>query len=227
MATQVRTAVSTYSAPQSVVGRIYEQAAWLDRVGMGLLRLGLIIVLCWIGGLKFADYEAEGIVPLVANSPLMSFFYHYPAPEYHQYMNKEGEVIPAHQQWHKSNGTYAFSHVLGLVIILIGVLIAAYPILPQVSAVGSFFLILMSITTLSFLVTTPEVWVPALGASTHGFPYLSGAGRLIIKDAIMLGAAVVTLADSARTWLASSRQLSRNALIEGDPSWPHQKEIAV
>ena len=227
MPTQVSAAVSTYSAPESVMRRIYEQAAKLDRVGMGLLRLGLIIVLCWIGGLKFADYEADGIVPLVANSPLMSFFYHYPAPEFHQYMNKEGEVIPAHQQWHKSNGTYAFSHVLGLVIILIGVLIAAYPILPQVSAVGSFFLILMSITTLSFLVTTPEVWVPALGASTHGFPYLSGAGRLIIKDAIMLGAAVITLADSARTWLASSRQLSRNALIEGDPSWPHQKEIAV
>ena len=82
------------------------------------------------------------------------------------------------------------------------VLIASYPILPQVSAVGSFLLILMSLTTLSFLVTTPEAWVPALGASTHGFPYLSGTGRLIIKDAIMLGAAVVTLADSARAWMA-------------------------
>jgi reactive chlorine resistance protein C len=164
------------------------------------------------------DYEADGIVPLVANSPLMSFFYHYPAPEYRQYMNKEGEVIPAYQQWHESNGTYSFSHGLGVVIVLIGVLIAAYPILPQVSAVDSFLLILMSLTTLSFLVTTPEAWVPALGASTHGFPYLSGAGRLIIKDAIMLGAAVVTLADSARTWLASSRRLSRNAFIDGNPS---------
>jgi hypothetical protein len=85
MSTQVSTAVSTYSAPESVVRRIYEQAAKLDRVGMGLLRLGLIIVLCWIGALKFADYEADGIVPLVANSPLMSFFYHHPAPEYRQY----------------------------------------------------------------------------------------------------------------------------------------------
>ena len=204
MSTQVSAAVGTDSAPESAVRRIYEQAARLDRVGMDLVRLGLIVVLFWIGGLKFADYEADGIVPLVANSPLMSFFYHYPAPDYRRYMNKEGEVIPSHQQWHKSNGTYAFSHGLGLVIILIGVLIAAYPILPQVSAVGSFFLILMSITTLSFLVTTPEAWVPALGASTHGFPYLSGAGRLIIKDAIMLGAAVVTLADSARTWLWSN-----------------------
>jgi reactive chlorine resistance protein C len=198
MSTQVITAGGRHSSVPSVVRRTYERAARLDRVGMGLLRLGLVIVLCWIGGLKFADYEADGIVPLVANSPLMSFFYHYPAPEYHQYMNKEGEVIPAHRQWHKANGTYSFSHGLGVVIVLIGVLIAAYPVLPQVSAVGSFLLILMSVATLSFLVTTPETWVPALGASTHGFPYLSGAGRLIIKDAIMLGAAVVTLADSAR-----------------------------
>ena len=201
MSTQVSTAVGTYPTAESVVRRIYERAARLDRVGMGVLRLGLVIVLCWIGGLKFADYEADGIVPLVANSPLMSFFYHHPAPDYRRYMNKEGEVIPAHQQWNESNGTYSFSHGLGVVIVLIGVLIATYPILPQVSAVGSFLLILMSLTTLSFLVTTPEAWVPALGASTHGFPYLSGAGRLIIKDAIMLGAAVVTLADSARTWL--------------------------
>jgi reactive chlorine resistance protein C len=204
MSTHVITAIVTHSATESVVRRIYERAAKLDRVGISLLRLALIVVLCWIGGLKFADYEADGIVPLVANSPLMSFFYHYPAPEYRQYMNKEGEVIPAHRQWNESNGTYSFSHGLGIVIVLIGVLIASYPILPQVSAVGSFLLILMSLTTLSFLVTTPEAWVPALGASTHGFPYLSGAGRLIIKDAIMLGAAVITLADSARIWLARS-----------------------
>ena len=47
-------------------------AAKLDRVAMGMLRAGLVIVLVWIGGLKFVDYEAEGIVTLVANSPLMS-----------------------------------------------------------------------------------------------------------------------------------------------------------
>jgi len=44
-----------------VVRRHYEQAARLDRVGMSLPRLGLIIVLCWSGGLKFADYEADGL----------------------------------------------------------------------------------------------------------------------------------------------------------------------
>src|ERR1700732_2049094 len=201
MSTQVSTAVSTYSAPESAVRRIYERAAKLDRVGMGLLRLGLIVVLCWIGGLKFADYEADGIVPLVANSPLMSFFYHFPAPEYRHYMNKEGEVIPAHHQWNEENGTYPLSYGWGVVIMSIGLLIAAYPVAPQVSAVGSFLLILMACTTLSFLVTTPEAWVPALGDAAHGFPYLSGTGRLIVKDAIMFGAAVVTLADSAKAYL--------------------------
>lgn len=202
MSTQVINAVSTRAGRGSLVRRTFEQAAKLDRVGMGLLRLGLVVVLVWIGGLKFADYEADGIVPLVANSPLMSFFYHFPASEYRQYMNREGEVVPAHQKWNESNGTYSFSHGLGVVIVLIGLLIASYPITPQFSAAGSFLLVLMSLTTLSFLVTTPEVWVPELGAATHGFPYLSGAGRLIIKDAIMLGAAVLTLADSARAWLS-------------------------
>ncbi|HXO31210.1 MAG TPA: DUF417 family protein [Candidatus Acidoferrales bacterium] len=61
MSTQVSNGVDTYSAPESVVRRHYEQAARLDRVGMSLPRLGLIIVLCWSGGLKFADYEADGL----------------------------------------------------------------------------------------------------------------------------------------------------------------------
>jgi|SRR5437016_158744 len=185
----------------SLVRRIYSQAAKLDRIGMGLLRLGLVIVLVWIGGLKFARYEAESIVPPVANSPLMSFFYHYPAPEYRAYINKEGELNPAYRRWHESNGTYPFAYGLGLVIVSIGVLIALHPVLPQAAAVGSFLLIPMACTTLSFVVTTPEAWVPALGDTTHGFPYLSGTGRLVVKDAIMLGAAVVTLADSAKAYL--------------------------
>lgn len=197
--------ISSEGDQNGIFRRALIAAARIDRLGMGLLRLGLVIVLVWIGGLKFANYEADGIVPLVANSPVMSFFYHHPAPEYRHYMNREGEVIPAHQEWHESNGTYPFSHGLGIVIVLIGLLIALYPISPRASFVGSFFLIFMALTTLSFLVTTPEAWVPALGASTHGFPYLSGVGRLIIKDAIMLGAAVLTLADAAKTALRKQK----------------------
>ena len=183
------------------IKRLYIKAATLDRFGMGMLRLGLVIVLLWIGGLKFASYEADGIVPLVANSPFMSFLYHYPAPEYREHINKEGEAIPANQQWNKSNGTYAVSFGLGIIIVSLGLMIALYPIWTQISAVGSFLLILMSLTTLSFLVTTPEVWVPALGDPHHGFPYLSAAGRLVVKDCIMLGAAILTMADAAKTYV--------------------------
>jgi len=175
----------------------FSLASKLDAFGMGLLRVALVIVLLWIGGLKFADYEADGIVPLVANSPLMRFFYRHPG-EYRSHMNREGELKPQNREWHAANGTYTFSHGLGIAIIVIGCLIALYPLSPGVSALGSFLLILMSFTTLSFLVTTPEAWVPALGDANHGFPYLSIAGRLLIKDVIMMAAAVVTLADSAK-----------------------------
>ena len=198
------TAALDTSARVSGVRKLYRQAASLDRIGMGMLRLGLVIVLLWIGGLKFARYEADSIVPLVANSPVMSFFYHFPAPEYRPYMNREGERIPAHRQWHEANNTYPFAYGLGIVIVSIGLLIALDPVLPQVAAAGSFLLILMACTTLSFLITTPEAWVPSAGDSAYGFPFLSGVGRLVVKDAIMLGAAVVTMADSAKTYLRKS-----------------------
>ena len=85
---------------------------------------------------------------------------------------------------------------------LLGLMLAAHPWLPQVATVGSVMIALMSLTTLSFLVTTPEAWVPAVGDTTHGFPFLAGPGRLVLKDAIMLGAALVTMADSAKAYLA-------------------------
>jgi reactive chlorine resistance protein C len=43
----------------------------LKGIGTHITRYGLAIVLLWIGGMKFTAYEAEGIKPLVANSPLM------------------------------------------------------------------------------------------------------------------------------------------------------------
>ena len=190
------------------ITKSFENAAALDRLGVGLLRLGLVIVLLWIGLLKFVPYEAEGIVPLVANSPLMSSFYHYPAPQYKQYMNKEGQTNIVDRKWHESNGTYTFSFWLGGLIVLIGILIALHPLYPQIATLGSGLAVLMACTTLSFLVTTPEAWVPALGSAWHGFPFLSGIGRLLIKDVIMLGAAVVTAADSARAYLLRECQVS-------------------
>ncbi|WP_152266643.1 DUF417 family protein [Agriterribacter humi] len=183
------------------MNKLFNYAAGLQNAGIQLSRLGLVIVLLWIGGLKAFRYEAAGIVPFVANSPTMNFFYKYDAPEYKKHMNKEGEYKPANIEWHKENNTYLFSYGLGSVIVLIGLLIALYPVFPGVSAVGSFLCFGMSLITLSFLITTPETWVPALGDTEHGFPYLSGAGRLVIKDVIMLGASVVTMAQAAKVHL--------------------------
>src|SRR5690606_26308717 len=175
-------------------------ASRADRAGVVVTRLGLIVVLLWIGGLKAFPYEADGIVPFVANSPLMSFFLDDPE-NYKEHMNPEGVLNSENRAWHAANNTYGFSYRLGAVIVLYGLLLCLHPWLPQAATLGSFLVFVMSFVTLSFLVTTPECWVPDLGDAEHGFPYLSGRGRLVVKDAIMMGAALVTMADSAKAYL--------------------------
>ena len=183
-----------------------------DRVGVGLARLGLIVVLLWIGGLKVVKYEAEGIVPFVANSPAMNFFYTYDAPEYKKHMNREGELVLVNQEWHEANNTYVFAYGLGAVIVAYGLLLCFHPWLPQVAAVGSFLIFIMSLVTLSFLVTSPETWVPNLGVKLRlPVPQWSRSGP-VIKDAIMLGAALVTMADSAKAYLRKRNRTGSRTL---------------
>lgn len=192
--------------------RLFELASRMDKVGVTVTRIGLIVVLLWIGGLKAFRYEADGIVPFVANSPFMSFFYA-DGDNYKAHMNPEGVLNEANRAWHEANGTYAFSYGLGAVIVSYGLLLCLHPWYPQASTLGSFLVLVMSFVTLSFLITTPETWVPNLGDTEHGFPYLSGRGRLVVKDAIMMGAAIVTMADSAKAYLrkrnAAGEQSSR------------------
>lgn len=178
--------------------RFLNLAASSQRLGIQLLRVAILIIFVWIGGLKFWNYEAEGIVPFVANSPFMSFFYTHSAPEYKAYKLKEGESNEAKQQWHQENNTYGFSHGLGILIMSIGILVFLGMFWPKIGLAGALLAIIMTIGTLSFLVTTPEVWVPDLGSGEHGFPLLSGAGRLVIKDTAILAGAIVLLADSAQ-----------------------------
>ncbi|RBP38982.1 putative membrane protein YkgB [Roseimicrobium gellanilyticum] len=178
-------------------------AAGSMTLGMSLTRMGLIVVLVWIGALKIYKYEADGIVPFVANSPFMSFFYKYNAPDYTKHVNPEGAVVPANRAWHEGNHTYPFALGLGAVLVVYGLMIGLNPWLPQVAALGSALVVIMSFVTLSFLITTPESWVPDLGGPEQGFPLLSARGRLVVKDAIMLGAAWVTMADSAARYLRS------------------------
>ncbi|WP_374048505.1 DUF417 family protein [uncultured Alistipes sp.] len=172
-----------------------------QRLGLGMIRVAILIIFVWIGGLKFWNYEAEGIVPFVANSPFMSFFYNEKAPEYRQYKLPEGSFDAAKHEWHVKNNTYGFSHGLGLLIMSIGLLTFFGFFSRRVGLVGELLAIVMTLGTLSFLATTPEVWVPDLGSGEYGFPLLSGAGRLVIKDTAILAGAVVLLSDTARRLL--------------------------
>lgn len=183
-------------------------AANLKNVGLKLIRLAILIVFVWIGALKFTHYEADGIVPFVANSPFMSFFYAKEAPEYKEYKNKEGEFVQKNREWHESNRTYVFSRGLGVLIMSIGILVFLGIFSSKAGIVGDTLAIIMTIGTLSFLITTPECWVPDLGSGEHGFPLLSGAGRLVIKDTVILASAITLLSDSAGRLL---KQLKSNA----------------
>lgn len=149
----------------------YEQRAISSRVeaiGRGLARYGLVVVVGWIGLMKFTAYEAEGIRPFVANSPLMSWVY--------GFMSVRG-----------------FSVLLGVVEVASALLIATRPFAPRASAVGSALAVGMFLTTLSFLVTTPGVWEPSLG----GFPALSAVpGQFLIKDLALLGISLWSLGEA-------------------------------
>jgi reactive chlorine resistance protein C len=136
-------------------------------LGWAVSRYGLVLVLLWIGAMKFTRYEAEGIQPLVAHSPLMSWCY---------------QVA--------SVGT--FSAVLGIIEIVTGGLIALRVVSPLAAAAGSGMAVCMFATTLTFLITTPG-WEPSLG----GFPALSAMpGQFILKDLVLLGVALLTAGEA-------------------------------
>ncbi len=186
---------------------------------INFIRVSTFVVMVWIGGLKAFNYEADGIVPFVINSPFMKFFYHNTGntakndkgetvAEYNLYKNLEGKTVQKNIDWHKSNGTYTFSYGLGLVITIIGLSVLLGIWFPKIGFWGGILTVGMSITTLTFLITTPEVYVPNLSGDfptpQHGFPYLSGAGRLVIKDIIMFAGGLIIASDSAQKIISSS-----------------------
>lgn len=180
---------------------------------INLIRISIFVVMAWIGGLKAFQYEADGIVPFVTNSPFMNFFYNNSGKttlnengekvaEYTLYKNPEGKIVQKNINWHKENGTYLFSYGLGAVICIIGLFVLLGIWFPKIGIIGGLLTFGMSLVTLSFLITTPEVYVPNLGGDfptpQFGFPYLSGAGRLVLKDIIMLAGGLIIASDSAK-----------------------------
>ena len=188
--------------------------------------VAIFIVMAWIGGLKVVQYEADGIVPFVTNSPFFSYMYSKKdivdngkgkmVAEYNLHKNPEGLVVPKNIEWHKQNGTYAVSYLIGAMICTIGTLVLLGIWFPKLGLIGGLLTFGMSIVTLSFLITTPETWVPNLGnpalgiteSPNHGFPYLSGAGRLVLKDIIMSAAGLIVASNAARRLLECCKSCS-------------------
>ncbi|CAM3249268.1 MULTISPECIES: reactive chlorine resistance membrane protein RclC [Methylobacterium] len=187
-----------------------------NRIGLDAVRVAIATIFIWIGGLKFAPYEADSITPFVANSPLMSFFYKHP-DQYAQHLTHEGELKLAERAWQAANDTYAFSNGLGTVEIAIGLLVLVGLVSRRWGLVGAVLAFLTPVVTLSFLVTTPEAWVAALGDAQHGFPYLSGGGRLVLKDIVLMAGAWLVVADGARAVLEHTAQTSADRAGLGAP----------
>jgi uncharacterized membrane protein YkgB len=136
------------------------------KLGNFLIRYGLVLVLGWIGAMKFTAYEAAGIKTLIETSPFMSWMY-------------------------KVFSLQATSNVIGVAELSAAVLIAIRPLSGKLSAIGSVLAVLTFLATLSFLFSLPG-WEKSLG----GFPALSGSGGFLLKDVVLLGAAFWTLGDS-------------------------------
>lgn len=129
------------------------------------IRYSIVLVLAWIGAMKFTAYEAGAIEGLVASSPFLAWLY----------------TVGSQQ---------AVSNLVGTIEIATALALAFGPInriaglLGAIGAVATFFI------TLTFILTAPG-WEQSLG----GFPALSVVpGQFLLKDVVLLAASGSLLA---------------------------------
>jgi len=134
----------------------------LEWVGAGLLRWSLIFLLVFFGALKWTAFEADAVHPLITNSPLLFWV--------DRVFGKQGA-----------------SEFIGVIELITAALLASRRWSPRLAMVGGLLGIGMFLTTLSFLITTPNVGAEA--------PF-------ILKDVTLLGASA-WLAGEA--WVAADR----------------------
>jgi uncharacterized membrane protein YkgB len=111
--------------------------------------------------MKFTEYEARAIEPLITASPLLSWVYHFCSVR-------------------------RVATVFGVVDIIDALLIASRPLFPRLSILGSGIAAVSFAVTSTFVISTPG-WAAQLG----GFPALSfEVGQVFMKDLVLLGAAL-------------------------------------
>jgi uncharacterized membrane protein YkgB len=134
-------------------------AAWAIEHNIPFLitRIGMIAMLLWAGSYKMTAPGAEGIIPLVSNSPLIS--------------------------WHfKLFGPYIGSDMIGLTEIIAAVLILTGYWKPKAGIAGGLIASIMFFITSTKVITTPGAIVPV-----NGISYMSFLGLFLFKDIISLG----------------------------------------
>jgi uncharacterized membrane protein YkgB len=134
-------------------------AAWLHDHNVPFLvtSIGMIVMLLWAGSYKMTAPGAEGIIPLVSNSPLIS--------------------------WHfKLFGPYIGSDIIGLTEWAGALLYIAGYFKPKAGVIGGLITTVMFFTTSTMLLTTPGATI-----AVHGIRYMSFLGLFLYKDVISLG----------------------------------------
>lgn len=124
---------------------------------------GIVVILIWIGSFKFYAVEANGIAPLVLNSPLVSWNY-------------------------AIFGVRAGSSLIGITEIVAAVLIIVGCFKPKAGVIGSMIAVVIFFVTSTFVITTPGA-VHLI----EGIPWLSDLGSFIFKDITLLGASLYLL----------------------------------
>lgn len=110
-----------------------------------IMLIGSIVVLGWIGGMKFTGPEAEGVWPLLTSSPVFNW-------------------------WITDFGKQMASNVIGIIELVTVLLLTGYWWNRQAYEVGLFLSALTFIVTLSFLVTFSASWsggFPNLSGTGH------------------------------------------------------------
>lgn len=150
---------------------------------LALLRWALVVIFLWFGGMKFTAYEAEGIAPFIAHSPLMSWL-------------------------HILFGIRGASYVIGVLELSTAAALIAGAINPVFSALGAAMSTITYLITITFFISTPGVAEP----TARGFPAISAApGQFLLKDLVLLAASLCLLSASVQgPWLKAENSQNGN-----------------
>ena len=150
---------SSHFLTRNAKSKLTKLAAWINDRNIPFLvgSIGMIVMLLWAGSFKMTRPGAEGIIPLVSNSPLIS--------------------------WHfKLFGPYVGSDIIGLTEWMAALLIIAGYFKPKAGILGGLIATGMFSITSTMLITTPGAII-----SIHGLRYMSFLGLFLFKDVISLG----------------------------------------